>query len=999
MAGEIHDDKKSDVSHLNYVYSKYIDVILGFENHIHNLYDNWVIDIDERNNNLSQLNSIVQELNISYNELSAELDNNNEPINAKLIDTISMINYLEKTVDDPFIDIRNKIIKLARKNGYCNINDFLKFRIGSKYQYLLDSETKDLINLYSHVAIPYNISVCKNKDNVQSSFQRKYIEAVFDGQIDNTCKIVLVIRDTCFTFKCYVIADSLNVYSRCSNVYSKYISDIKESTKKLVIDREQQFNINFLNKYIRSINCNRYFVYDAEELATIIIDDFSTYDKVINQNVNSIMKKFVKADIKTMYNTINLLLMGNKQNAYTANLLFNLLKYKKLGGTSIGDIIFYNMSFRHQRKIRKASKNIKAEIARLQALNVENVSLEKRLASQVYMPDNAKTYIMEKSVDLKNGENCYKIQMAINGLFSFPWKTPDCDSEFQAIRKSASLTRNYIQRIANNLDNAVYGHDVSKKIMIDLFGKWIQNPGSSGQIIGLVGPAGTGKTLFAKSLADAMGIPLSVISLGGMYDSCDLVGHSFTYTGSQYGMILRQIIKAGKWRSIMLFDEVDKTAKRNDTNEIFNTLIHITDPNMNQNFQDRFFSSSIEFDLSGVLFIFSYNDSSKINPILLDRIKEVKISRYSTSEKIKIAQEFMLKDLCSSVGFDRNKINFSNETIKYIIEKYTLEAGVRELKRKLEHILLKLNIDRIYLRGPFETIMKKYANKKKVKKTKKKHVSKTILQDYLSGETSVYENMIDDETRDKIFSMDIDDIINIDIDLVHKYLEKPNMNIEKVSDKNSIGVINGLYATSMGTGGIIPIQIYKSFTGKPNSASGINLKLTGNQLKVMKESVSCALTAAVNILGEKYKDSIYDLFPYGFHVHAPDGNTPKDGPSAGCAFATAFVSAIIGKKISRTVAMTGEIDLTGKVSRIGGLDAKLNGAKKAGVNTVFICEENREDYEKILKKSPEMFDDTFDIVIINHLIDIVTNPLVIPGVKKSCFDKNILLENKKRLVY
>ena len=160
-----------------------------------------------------------------------------------------------------------------------------------------------------------------------------------------------------------------------------------------------------------------------------------------------------------------------------------------------------------------------------------------------------------------------------------------------------------------------------------------------------------------------------------MSDSADLIGHSFTYSGAQYGMIVRQMIKAGNWRSVMFFDEVDKVSKRNDTNEIYNTLIHITDPNMNQHFQDRFYSSSIEFDLSGVLIVFSYNDSSKLDPILLDRIKEIHIPPYSVQEKISIVQDYVLKELCENIGFDRNKIHIDNEIVRYVTEKYTLEAG------------------------------------------------------------------------------------------------------------------------------------------------------------------------------------------------------------------------------------------------------------------------------------------------------------------------------------
>nr|QZX43287.2 AAA family ATPase [Mimivirus sp.] len=329
------------------------------------------------------------------------------------------------------------------------------------------------------------------------------------------------------------------------------------------------------------------------------------------------------------------------------------------------------------------------------------------------MPDNVKSYILEKNNEIKTGENNYKLQMAINGLMQFPWKPKDPNSHYMQIKNSMTKSRNYLQNVAKKLNETVYGHENSKKVLIELVGKWIQNPESTGQVIGLVGPPGVGKTLLAKGISSALGIPLSIVGLGGMSDSADLIGHSFTYAGAQYGMIVRQMIKAGNWRCVMFFDEVDKVSKRNDTNEIYNTLIHITDPNMNQNFQDRFYSSSIDFDLSGVLVVFSYNNSEKLDPILLDRIKEIKISAYSVKEKISIAQNYILKELCENIGFDREKIQINDDIIQYIIEKYTMEAGVRELKRQLEQILLKINIDRFYMRGPFRKLLKaKYLQEK-----------------------------------------------------------------------------------------------------------------------------------------------------------------------------------------------------------------------------------------------------------------------------------------------
>src|SRR5690606_19892680 len=147
--------------------------------------------------------------------------------------------------------------------------------------------------------------------------------------------------------------------------------------------------------------------------------------------------------------------------------------------------------------------------------------------------------------------------------------------------------------------------------------------------------------------------------------------------------------------------------------------------------------------------------------------------------------------------------------------------------------------------------------------------------------------------------------IIIDQDLIHKYLDKPIILVEEIHKNNMIGVINGLYATSIGMGGIVPIQIYKNYVGDSHEDKNLKLKLTGNQKQVMRESVVCALTTAINILNSNTRNNILNNFPYGFHIHAPDGGTPKDGPSAGCAFTTAFVSILLGKKINRTVAMTG----------------------------------------------------------------------------------------------
>ena len=364
------------------------------------------------------------------------------------------------------------------------------------------------------------------------------------------------------------------------------------------------------------------------------------------------------------------------------------------------------------------------------------------------------------------------------------------------------------------------------------------------------------------------------------------------------------------------------------SNEISSILIHLTDPNMNKSFQDRFFQG-VDFPLDKVIMIFSYNDSSLIDPILLDRFKEIETKPYSVKDKIHIVKLFMFKETCDLIGFDSNDFELTDSAIRFIIDKYTYEAGVRELKRKIENILLNLNVDRLYQRGLFESQDKKII---------------------------ITENVI------------------IDI------LEKPRLEIQQIHKVPTIGVINGLYATTNGGGGIVPIQIFPNFF---NSDTPFSLRLTGCQGDVMKESVQCSLTCAIDYINnnkDKYgidnlKEYLENKWKSGFHVHAPSGATPKDGPSAGSAFTTAFISRILEKKIDNTVAMTGEIDLLGCVTKIGGLEYKINGAKKAGIVKILISRENEDDYKKIKKEDPDLFN-SIEVLLIDTISDIIPHVLL-----------------------
>jgi ATP-dependent Lon protease len=262
-----------------------------------------------------------------------------------------------------------------------------------------------------------------------------------------------------------------------------------------------------------------------------------------------------------------------------------------------------------------------------------------------------------------------------------------------------------------------------------------------------------------------------------------------------------------------------------------------------------------------------------------------------------------------------------------LIEEYTFEPGVRSLKRAIENILLKLNIDKIYQRG-------------------------------------VYEN-------DKEYS--IENSLHISKELILEFLGDTKVNYKTIHPKDIVGVVNGLYATSMCSGGIVPIQLTGYHVGKSQK---FVLKLTGNQKKIMKESIFYSFTTAINLLNNDGKESFFKRYPGGIHIHTPEAATPKDGPSAGVAFTLAFLSIMLDLKINREIALTGEIDLYGNVTKIGGVKYKVQGAFKAGVKTVFLPVENKEDIDKVKKELPEIFDEHHVCLFIEHVLDVAEKALI-----------------------
>jgi ATP-dependent Lon protease len=246
------------------------------------------------------------------------------------------------------------------------------------------------------------------------------------------------------------------------------------------------------------------------------------------------------------------------------------------------------------------------------------------------------------------------------------------------------------------MDAAIFGQDDPKLQILQFVRNWIANPSGAGNVLSIHGPMGVGKTTLVKEgVAKALGRPFHFISLGGATDSSYLDGHSYTYEGSTWGRIADILIQAKCMNPIIYFDELDKISETPKGEEIMNLLIHITDSSQNDKFQDKYFSG-IDIDLSRCLFIFSHNNHERVNPILRDRMYNIRVNGFNLKEKLAIAERYLLTSSMKNVGL-HEKISIDKEILEYIIENYTgQEKGVRELKRCIETIMSKLNLLRFY---------------------------------------------------------------------------------------------------------------------------------------------------------------------------------------------------------------------------------------------------------------------------------------------------------------
>jgi ATP-dependent Lon protease len=252
----------------------------------------------------------------------------------------------------------------------------------------------------------------------------------------------------------------------------------------------------------------------------------------------------------------------------------------------------------------------------------------------------------------------------------------------------------FLSQTRKTLDSAVYGMNAAKTQIMQILAQWISNPDSVGNVIALKGPMGVGKTSFARNgVAQVLKRPFEFFSLGGAADSANFVGHSYTYEGAQWGRIADSLMGAQCMNPVMYFDELDKVSTTPHGEEIISMLIHLTDRSQNSQFHDRYFAG-VDFDLSQCLFVFSFNDESKVHPILRDRMQVIHCSGYSADEKKIILNQYVWPQILERIKM--NGLTITDDAVKFLINDYSNEEeGVRTLIRAVETLVTRINLLRI----------------------------------------------------------------------------------------------------------------------------------------------------------------------------------------------------------------------------------------------------------------------------------------------------------------
>ncbi|XP_068595458.1 lon protease homolog 2, peroxisomal [Brachionichthys hirsutus] len=456
------------------------------------------------------------------------------------------------------------------------------------------------------------------------------------------------------------------------------------------------------------------------------------------------------------------------------------------------------------------------------------------------------------------------------------------------------------------LDNDHYAMDKLKRRVLEYLAVRQLKNSLKGPILCFVGPPGVGKTSVGRSIAKTLGREFHRIALGGICDQSDIRGHRRTYVGSMPGRIINGLKTVGVNNPVFLLDEVDKLGKSLQGDPAA-ALLEVLDPEQNHSFTDHYLN--VAFDLSQVLFIATANTTVTIPPALLDRMEVLQVPGYTQEERVEIAHRHLIPNQLEQHGLTPQQLHIPQDTTQTIIRRYTREAGVRSLERKIGAICRAVALKVAECHGITET------------------------------DASIPEcpTKLGDKAMPPEMPIVIDQIALKDI------LGPPLYEME-VSERLILpGVALGLAWTPLG-GEIMFVEASRM------EGDG-QLTMTGQLGDVMKESAHLAISwLRTNARKYQLTNMVGGPDPLegtDIHLHFPAGAVTKDGPSAGVTIVTCLASLFSGKLVRSDVAMTGEITLRGLVLPVGGIKDKVLAAHRAGLRYVILPKRNEKDLEEL----------------------------------------------------
>ena len=500
---------------------------------------------------------------------------------------------------------------------------------------------------------------------------------------------------------------------------------------------------------------------------------------------------------------------------------------------------------------------------------------------------------------------------------SLSWKAP----EFAPID---------LVRAEKILDEDHYGLKKVKERIIQQLAVMALNKKQYGSILLFVGAPGTGKTSIGQSIARALGREYVRISLGGIRDEAEIRGHRRTYIGAMPGRVMEAMKRSGSSNPVMVLDEVDKLAK-DYGGDPASALLEVLDPEQNSTFTDHYMN--VPYDLSNVLFVCTANTTDTIPEPLLNRMEVISFPGYTAVEKYHIAKKHLIPKAMETMGIKKNMLRITDGALRQIIDEYTMESGVRDLKKSIETLCRTAAVELV--RGSA--------------------AGSAGAADGNTGDTHAGDTSTEDTSTKNTRTEDSGICISVTKSNLSDYLGRKQIRTERRLSSGTPGVVTGLAWTRAG-GAILFIET-KLTKGKGK------LLITGQLGDVMKESVQIALTLVRSL----YPKESRVLDDHDLHVHVPAGAVPKDGPSAGITLTTALASLITGKTVDTCCAMTGEVSLRGGVMPIGGLPEKLMAALRSGIKKVYIPYDNIEDLDDVAEEVKEKL----DIVPVKKVTDVL----------------------------